>query len=117
MARVDRAVETSGETPYRIRTAAPEDSSGLRRSAGTTISHPDPKSHRASFSAAAARGELLLLERLDARTHDWEACAFVDWHIRVDDVLTIRDIGTEGEEPQPTMVKQLFLELIHSLSP
>jgi hypothetical protein len=89
----------------------------LRRSAGTTISHPDPKSHRASFTAAAARGELLLLERLDNRTHAWEACAFIDWHIRVDDVLTVRDVGTEGDTPQSTMVKQLFLELIRSLSP
>ena len=53
MARVDRAVDTAGETPYRIRTAGPEDSSVLRRAAGTTISHPDAKGHRASFTAAA----------------------------------------------------------------
>ena len=117
MARVDRTVDTSGEGAYRIRTAGPEDSKVLRRAAGTTISHPDPKGHRASFAAAAARGELLLLERYDNRTHNWEACAFVDWHIRVDDVLTIRDVGTEGETPQSTMVKQLFLELIRSLNP
>ncbi len=117
MARVDRTAESAKEPPYRIRPAGSEDSTRLRRAAGTTISHPDPKGHRTSFAAAAARGELLLIERYDTRTRNWEVCAFVDWHIRVDDVLTIRDIGTEGDAPQPTMVKQLFLELIRSLSP
>ena len=37
--------------------------------------------------------------------------------IRVDDVLTIRDAGTEGELPHSGMVKQLVGELIRSLSP
>lgn len=37
--------------------------------------------------------------------------------MRVDDVLTIRDAGTEGQSPHPGMVKQLFLELFRSLAP
>ena len=37
--------------------------------------------------------------------------------MRVDDVLTIRDIGTEGSAPHAGMVKQLILELLRSLSP
>jgi hypothetical protein len=37
--------------------------------------------------------------------------------MRVDDVLTIRDIGTETSPPHGGMVKQLVLELIRSLSP
>lgn len=89
----------------------------MGRAVGTTISHPDGKGRRGSFSAAAARGELLILERYDSRTRGSQACAFVDWHIRVDDVLTIRDVGTEGDTPQAIMVKQLMLELFRSLSP
>lgn len=37
--------------------------------------------------------------------------------MRVDDVLTIRDAGTETLPPHPGMVKQLVLELLRSLSP
>src|SRR5712692_153596 len=109
VARVDRTADSAGEPGYRIRPAGPEDTSRVRSAAGTTISHPEGKGHRASFAAAAARSELLILERYENRTRSWEACAFIDWHIRVDDVLTIRDIGTEGDTPQSTMVKQLFL--------
>jgi len=60
---------------------------------------------------------VLLLERYDSRARDYRVAAFVDWHIRVDDVLTIRDAGTAGEVPHSGMVKQLIGELIRSLSP
>ncbi len=105
------------EFSYRIRSATIEDVPAIRQIAGTTLSHPEGKGRRESYRSAAQRGELLLLERYDTRQRDWRACAFVDWHMRVDDVLTIRDIGTEGDVANSGMVKQMIMELIRSLAP
>jgi hypothetical protein len=105
------------EFSYRIRTATIEDVPAIRAMAGATLSHPEGKGRRESYRSAAQRGELLLLERYDTRHKDWQACAFVDWHMRVDDVLTLRDIGTEGDIAHSGMVKQLVSELTRSLSP
>jgi hypothetical protein len=89
----------------------------LRRWIESTLSRPEGKGRRGGYAAAAEREELLVMERHDAKTRQWHPCAFVEWHIRVDDVLTIRDAGTEGEIPNRGMVKQLLLELLQSLSP
>jgi len=105
------------ELSYRIRTATAQDVPALQQIAGSTLSHPEGKGRRAAYRSATQRGELLLLERFDPRMRDWRICAFVDWHMRVDDVLTIHDIGTEGQVPHSGMVKQLVMELIRSLSP
>ncbi len=105
------------ELSYRIRTATLEDVPNLRQTMGAALSHPEGKGRRESYRAPAARGELLVLERYDARAHDWRISALVDWHMRVDDVLTIRDVATEGEVPHAGMVKHLITELVRSLSP
>jgi len=102
---------------YRMRPATVQDTGAVRQLAGTTLSHPEGKGRREGHRAAAQRGELLLLERYDGRLQDWRVCAFVEWHIRVDDVLTIRDVGTEGDSPHPGMAKQLLMELMRSLTP
>jgi hypothetical protein len=108
---------TEQELSYRIRTATSEDGAALRQIAGSTLSHPEGKSRREAYRAATQRGELLVLERFDPRARDWRISAFVDFHMRVDDVVTIHDIGTEGETPHSGMVKQLINELLRSLSP
>jgi hypothetical protein len=100
-----------------MRPATLQDLGVLRRLAVSTLSHPDGKGRKEGHRGAAQRGEVLVLERYDSRLRDWRICAFVDWHIRVDDVLTIRDAGTEGEGPHSGMIKQLVMELIRSLSP
>jgi hypothetical protein len=100
-----------------MRPATLPDLAALRLLGATTLSHPDGKGRKEGHRGSTQRGELLLLERYDGRLHDWRIAAFVDWHIRVDDVLTIRDVGTEGERPHSGMVKQLVMELIRSLSP
>lgn len=102
---------------YRIRAVVPEDIARLRQMGGSSLSRPEGKGHRESYRSATQRGELLVLERYEAKVRDWRICAFVDWHMRVDDVLTIRDAGTEGEVPHSGMVKQLLMELLRSLSP
>jgi len=105
------------EFSYRIREATNDDVAAIRQISGTTLSHPEGKGRRESYGSAAQRGELLLLERYDTRAKDWRVCAFVDWHMRVDDILTIRDIGTEGDRANSGMVKQLVMELTRSLNP
>jgi len=105
------------ELSYRFRTAGPEDLPQLRQLSWSTVAHPEGRAKRESYRAAVQRGELLVLERMDHKHRDWNVSAFVDWHMRVDDVLTIRDAGTEGEVPHSGMVKQLMMELISSLSP
>ena len=100
-----------------MRPATLQDMVALRQLGASTLSHPDGKGRKEAHRGAAQRGEVLLMERYDGRLHDWRISAFIDWHIRVDDVLTIRDAGTEGEAPHSGMVKQLVMELIRSLSP
>ena len=105
------------ELSYRIREATLEDLTRLREIASASLSHPEGKGRRESYRSSVLRGELLVLERYDTRLHDWRVSAYIDWHIRVDDVLTIRDAGTEGDAPHSGMVKQLVMELLRSLSP
>jgi len=105
------------ELSYRMQPATLEDVPALRQISGATLSHPEGKGRREGYRASAQRGELLVLERYDAKSRDWRIAAFIDWHMRVDDVLTIRDIGTEGDVPHSGMVKQLIMELIRSLAP
>lgn len=105
------------ELSYRFREATSQDLPALRQISGATLAHPEGKGRPERYRAAAERGELLLLERYDSRAKSWRICAFIEWHMRVDDVLTIRDIGTEGEAPHSGMVKQLLMELANSLRP
>ncbi len=42
---------------------------------------------------------------------------YVEWHMRVDDTLTLRDVGTVGETPHAGVAKHLIGELLQQLSP
>ncbi|HEY8478147.1 MAG TPA: hypothetical protein VIN09_14900, partial [Chloroflexota bacterium] len=84
------------ELGYRIRPATPEDNAVLRQQIRFTMAHPDGRGRRDSYVGAAQRNELLLLERYNPREKQWEIAGFVEWHMRVDDTLTIRDAGTVG---------------------
>lgn len=99
---------------YRIRTAEPEDDAELRRSIGVTISHPDGKGRRASFRSAIQRGEVLVLEHYETREHAWTIVGFVEYHVRVDDNVTIKDAGSSGDSPRAAVIKQLVAELLRS---
>jgi hypothetical protein len=100
-----------------MRPATLQDTAALRQLGASTLAHPDGKGRKEGHRGSAQRGEVLLLERYDAHLRDYRISAFVDWHIRVDDILTIRDAGTDGEVPHSGMVKQLVMELIRSLNP
>jgi hypothetical protein len=55
------------ELAFRFRRAEPEDARTLRSLPKSTLTHPDGQGRSETFKGALDRGELLLLERYDAR--------------------------------------------------
>src|SRR5438046_9829552 len=105
------------ESPYGIRAAEPADAAALRESIVTTLAHPEGGSRRASYRGAADRGELMLLERYTGRERAGRVEGFVEYHLKVDDTLTIRDVGSASQPPDAAAVKFLLLELLRTLRP
>lgn len=106
-----------GRLAYRVRTAQASDAKALRDAIGTTLAHPDHQGRRESYTGAASRGDILVLERYDRQSHDWHVAGFVECHMRVDDNLSIRDIGTAGDEPPTGMVRYLLDQAFDSFRP
>jgi len=106
-----------GRLAYRVRTAEANDATALRASIGATLAHPDRQGHRASYSGAASRGDILILERYDRAAHEWQVAGFVECHMRVDDNLSIRDVGTTSDEPQTGVVRYLLDQAFNSFRP
>jgi hypothetical protein len=102
---------------YRLRTATVDDDTALRTGVGTTLAHPDKHGKRESYRGAASRGDILLLERYDRQEREWRVAGFLEFHLRVDDTLSIRDLGTTGEEPQAGAVRYLLDEAFGSFKP
>ncbi len=105
------------ELSFRIRAAEPEDLARMRGAVNVSLAHPEGRSRAASLRSAQQRNELMLLERYGAREKDWVIGGFIEWHMRVDDTLTLRDVGSVGETPHAGIVKHLVDELLRSLSP
>src|ERR1700704_2836640 len=106
-----------GRLAYRVRTAEASDAKGLRDAIGPTLAHPDHKGRRESYSGAAARGDILILEHYDRAAQHWDVAGFVECHMRVDDNLSIRDVGTTGDEPQTGVVRYLLDQAFNSFRP
>lgn len=102
---------------YRVRTADASDALRLRDAIGVTLAHPEADGHRQSYRGAAARGDILVLERFDRAAHDWQVAGFVECHMRIDDNLSIRDVGTAGDEPQNSVVRYLFDQAVNAFRP
>lgn len=105
------------ELAYRIRSAEPEDLTALRDVATVSSTHPEGRGRRSLSKISQQRDELLLLERSDPRAKDWVVGGYIEFHMRVDDVLTIKDVGSVGEAPHAGIVKHLVDELLRSLAP
>jgi hypothetical protein len=105
------------ELAFRFRRAETEDARTLRAAPKSTLTHPDGQGRSETFKGAIDRGELLLLERYDPREKSWSIGGFVDYHMRVDDAVTIRDIGTLGETLHTGVIRQLLEELLRSAAP
>jgi hypothetical protein len=110
-------VVEEGRLAYRVRTAEASDAKALRDAIGTTLAHPDHQGRRESYTGAASRGDILVLEHYDRAAHDWQVAGFVECHMRVDDNLSIRDIGTTGDAPQTGVVRYLLDQAFNSFRP
>ena len=106
-----------GRLAYRVRTAEASDAAALRDAIGSTLAHPDHQGRRESYRGAASRGDILILERFDRTSHDWHVAGFIECHLRVDDNLSIHDIGTAGDEPQTGVVRYLLEQAFNSFRP
>jgi hypothetical protein len=109
--------EQDHRVAYRVRTAETGDDAALRASIGATLAHPDGQGRRESYRGAASKGDLLVLEHYDRQEREWHIAGFVECHMRVDDSLTIRDIGTSGNEPQTGVVRYLLDDVFSSFHP
>jgi hypothetical protein len=105
------------EIGYEFVPASPSDVATLRSQVRYTLTHPDGRGRREGYRAAAERGELLLLVHDDRREHERRIDGFVEYHMRVDDVLVLRDAGSVGDAPRPAIIKHLINELFRSLAP
>src|ERR1700674_5050931 len=106
-----------GRLASRVRTAEVDAAAALRDAIGSTLAHPDHQGRRESYRGAAARGDILVLEHYDRAAHDWQVAGFVECHMRVDDNLSIRDVGTTGDEPQTGVVRYLLDQAFNSFRP
>jgi hypothetical protein len=106
-----------GRLAYRVRTAEATDAAALREAITATLAHPDQTGRRESYRGAASRGDILILERFDRTIHDWQVAGFIECHMRVDDNLSIRDIGTTGDGPQIGVVRYLLDQAFNSFRP
>lgn len=105
------------ELAFRLRRAEPDDAKALRQGPRSTLTHPDGQGRSETFKGAIDRSELLLLERYDPREKTWVIGGFVDYHLRVDDTLSIREIGTMGATVHAGVVRHLLNELFRSAAP
>ena len=113
-----RGAPASGaDSTYELRLATEADCDQIYASIGNSLARPKGKTPRRSYIDAARRGELLMLERWDPKAQDWHLAGMLEWYTRVDGVVTIKDAGTYGEEPDPAVVKRLVRELIALQSP
>jgi hypothetical protein len=106
-----------GRLAYRVRTAEASDATALRDAIGSTLAHPDHQGRRESYQGAASRGDILILEHYDRSGQQWQVAGFVECHMRVDDNLSIRDVGTTGDEPQTGVVRYLLDQAFNSFRP
>ncbi|MCL4508798.1 MAG: hypothetical protein M1296_04635 [Chloroflexi bacterium] len=112
-----RSPQQEPEPTYQLHVATVEDCDRIYESIGNSLARPRGKTPRRNYVEAAKRNELLILERHDPREDRWLLEGMLEWYTRVDGVVTIKDAGTKGEEPDPAVVKRLVRELIQIQSP
>ncbi len=101
----------------RIRLATLEDCPKISRAVTSTLAKPEGKGRRSCHSDGVMRDEVLIFERYDRKEQDWKVLGFLEWHMRLDSTVTIRDAGTVGEVPDPAVIKGLVRELIMTQAP
>ncbi len=105
------------ETGVNIRTARPEDIEQIRQNIRLTLANPEGRSQRKKYEDAILRGEMMVLTRTDTKTRTDKIDAFIEWHTKIDGVVTIRDAGAIGDEPNPNVIRWLVRELLRMVRP
>ena len=105
------------EAGVQIRPATLDDVEKIRQSVQYTLANPAGRPQRKRFEEAIQRHELVVLARYDPRERTDRVIGFAEWHTRVDNTVTIRDLGTAGETPNLGILKRLVRELLRMLSP
>jgi len=102
---------------FSIRPATQSDLAAIRGSIKLTLGHPDVEGRPPGLRAAVERGEVLVLEYFDRRSRSARLGGFIEFRLRVDDTVTIRDIGSEGGVSHVAIVKHLLTEALDSVRP
>jgi len=105
------------EAAYYIRLATPADAARIRQEVRYTLANPEGRGQRKRFEDAIGRGEVLVLERYDAKERALSVQGFVEWHQRLDGMVTIKDAGSVGEGLNVGIVRRLVRELLSLLNP
>ena len=105
------------EVGIQLRVATPGDVSQIKQGVRVSLANPEGRPQRKSYQDAADRRELMVLVRFEPRDRAEHVLGFIEWHSRVDNGVTIRDMGVVGEDPQPATLRRLLRELLSLLSP
>ncbi|MBI3979446.1 MAG: hypothetical protein HY331_14785 [Chloroflexi bacterium] len=105
------------ESLQRVRLAIPADCVQLEGVAGSSLARPDGKGRRSDHRDGVLRNEVLLQERYDRKEKTWRIGGFLEWHTRLDGTVTLRDVGSTGDTPDPVVIKALIRELVLRESP
>ena len=105
------------EAGYQLRLAVPSDVEKIRRDIRFTLANPEGKAQRKQYGDGVLRHEVLVVAHYDPREQTDEISGFLEWHTKVDGVITIRDAGTTGDEPQIGTLRRLIRELLHMFEP
>lgn len=105
------------EAAYYIRLATVADAARIRQDIRFTLANPEGRGQRKRFEDAIERGEVLVLERYDSKERKLTVQGFVEWHQRLDGMVTIKDAGSVGEGVNVGIVRRLIRELLALLNP
>jgi hypothetical protein len=105
------------EVGIQLRVATPDDVSQIKQSIRVSLANPEGRPQRKRYQDAADRRELMVLARFDPKDRVDHVLGFIEWHSRVDNGVTIRDMGVVGDDPQPATLRRLLRELLSLLSP
>lgn len=105
------------EAGYQLRLAVPSDVAKIKRDIRVTLANPEGKPQRKRYDDAVARQELLVLAHSEAKEEGDAIEGFLEWHAKVDGGITIRDMGTTGDEAHIGTLRRLLRELLHMYDP
>jgi hypothetical protein len=102
---------------FSLRAATPEDQIEIRSRVSVTLNHPEGGAKPPTLRAAIERGEVLVLEFFDPKERRTRIGGFVEYRLRVDDTVTIREIGIESDASQAAIAKHLINGMLEAVGP